>query len=60
MALQKVSFYKYMVTCDDPYHRGCSEQAGPYFGQDNAHRMAKDAGWYLSDFELRNSTFYPK
>ncbi len=49
MALNKVSFGKYTVTCDDPYHRGCSEQAGPYFGQGHAQRVAEDAGWYLSD-----------
>lgn len=48
MALQKVSFGKYTVTCDDPYHRGCSEQLGPYFGQGHAQRLAEDAGWYLS------------
>ena len=49
MALQKVSFGKYAVTCDDPYHRGCSEKAGPYFGQGHAQRMAEGSGWYLSD-----------
>ncbi len=49
MALNKVSFGKYTVNCDDPYHRGCSEQAGPYFGQGHAQRVAEDAGWYLSE-----------
>lgn len=49
MSRETEGFSRYTVICDDPYHRGCREQFGPYFGQDRVGRIAKENGWYISE-----------
>lgn len=44
MALEG-TFGFYTIICDDPYHRGCQNEFGPYFGKNRIRRLAKEGGW---------------
>lgn len=48
MPLESHTFGRYSVVCDDPYHRGCKEEIGPYFGEERVGRKAIDEGWFKS------------
>lgn len=55
MALREDGVLSFVVACDDPYHKGCREEIGPYIGQNRVVRLAKKEGWYVSEVTNQHS-----
>ncbi len=49
MGFESKGFGRYVVACDDPQHKGCTEKFGPCFGQNRTKDQAYENRWYYSE-----------